>query len=128
MKRITPPHSYFTRLLCFLLAFFFLNFSIDPADANPDSVPEDLSYNDIESFAELVAEEWMNISNAFAEHEERDGEEGGSFDFSKEFFSQPPLLQVKTPLHALLESKFHLPADRFCASLNADVVSPPPRG
>jgi hypothetical protein len=65
------------------MAFYFLNFSIDSKDANPDYVPEDLSFNDIESVTEFFAEVVLNHVNAFQEHDERDNDDGGSVDFFK---------------------------------------------
>ncbi len=44
----------FCRILCCILALHLLNYSIDPQD--PEFVPEDISFNEIESIAELVAE------------------------------------------------------------------------
>src|SRR5689334_12178576 len=63
---------YYVRVACFLLAVHFLNFSIDPVDLHPNTVPEDFSVNDIESFTELVAEDVLGYEDCFAEHEEAD--------------------------------------------------------
>jgi len=64
------------KMVWLLLAIHILNASIDPPDAHPQSEPEDLSYNEIESFAELVAEDMMDIENAMPEHDEQDNDDG----------------------------------------------------
>jgi hypothetical protein len=42
------------------------------------AAPEALSFNDIESVAELVLENWLGIKNTLSEHDESDQEEGYS--------------------------------------------------
>ena len=64
------------RILCVVMALHILNFSIDAPDPEPAGQPENLSYNDIESVTELVAEQWLKIDNAFPEHDEADDEDG----------------------------------------------------
>jgi hypothetical protein len=69
--------GYITRILYFSLALHFFNLSIDSKDKHHESIPEDLSFNDIESLAEFFAEVIFHQHNAFEEHDERDHEIGG---------------------------------------------------
>lgn len=128
MKFSSVRNSIVVRLLCLLLAGLFLNFSVDPRDADPDSVPEDLSINDIESFAELLAEVVFEWNNAFEEHDERDGDDGDMLDIAKEFVGPNDLaVSIKRPFHWTKTDK-HIPRSVFLPSLCADVTSPPPKG
>jgi hypothetical protein len=67
---------YLTRILCFSLALHFFNLSIDSRDKHPESIPEDLSFNDIESLAEFFVEIILGETNTFKEHDESDNEIG----------------------------------------------------
>jgi len=129
MNSQRSPFRVFSRILCFALALYFLNFSIDTRDANPDSIPEDLSINDIESVAEFLAEEVMEFQNAFEEHDERDADEGGMFDFSKEvFYSGMNRIEVEVPFQALVDTTFFIPSGPSLSFLSREVIAPPPRG
>lgn len=70
MQRIRQ--HFLTRILCGLVAAIILNICVDAPDLYDDSVPEDLSYNDIESVAEWVVEDFLHIENAFPEHDDND--------------------------------------------------------
>lgn len=58
-------------LVLFVVAVIF-NLSIDPPDREAPGMPEDLSVNEIESFVELVAEQWLAIEDFLPEHDESD--------------------------------------------------------
>jgi hypothetical protein len=118
---------YVQRLAALLMALYLFNFSIDTRDANPDHVAEDLSFNDIESVFEFSVECILGIHNAVAEHDERDQDHAGSFDFSKIFYScAVTRVQATQPrfLHLLYQGISP------CESTPSPVVeinSPPPR-
>jgi hypothetical protein len=96
MKLHEQEISVVNRVPCFLLAVYLFNFSIDSRDAHPDSVAEDLSINDIESVYEFLTEHVLGIENAVEEHDERDQDDGGSFEFKKFFLSfRISVVQVK---------------------------------
>lgn len=61
-----------SRLLCLLVAAIILNLSVDTPDLYDDSVPEDLNYNDIETFVEWGLEVVAGIDNAIEEHDDDD--------------------------------------------------------
>ena len=109
------------------MAVYLFNFSIDCRDANPDTIAEDLSINDIESFYEFLAEGLLGVENAVEEHDERDQEDGGSFEFKKFFFT--PLvskIQVTAPIYI---NKLYSSID-YCEPLAMrikEINSPPPR-
>jgi hypothetical protein len=66
----TIRHHFIFRTLWGFMALYLLNFSVDMSDLRPWTSPEDLSVNDIESVAELVAEFFFGFDNAFAENDE----------------------------------------------------------
>jgi hypothetical protein len=69
MKKIR--HLKIFRFAWIVMAIHILNFSIDPPDVNQD-IPEDLSYNEIESITEWIAENVLQITDAFPEHDDDD--------------------------------------------------------
>ena len=73
------------RLFWLFMAVHIFNCSVDTPDAKPDYVPEDLTYNDMESVVEIVLENVLDIKDAIAEHDENDTEEGNSFNIKKDF-------------------------------------------
>ncbi|HZY82751.1 MAG TPA: hypothetical protein VFE50_24680 [Cyclobacteriaceae bacterium] len=121
-------NSFISRILCLLLAVFFLNFSVDSRDADPDSVPEDLSINDIESLAELLAEVVFEWNDAFEEYDERDSDEGGMLDITIEFLGPNDFsISIKCPFDWTKTDK-HIPHSVVLPSPSEDVTSPPPKG
>ena len=71
-------------ILNLMLAFLLLNFSIDPLDK---SRSEDLSINEIESFAELLFENIFENGNMFIETDEGDDNSGQREGAHKYLFS-----------------------------------------
>lgn len=78
-------NNIISRIFCFLLALHIFNVSVDMPDAQPDYVSEDLTFNDQESFVELVLEKVLGIDNAVAEHDEADETNSQNFEMSKDF-------------------------------------------
>ncbi len=120
-------HHIALRFFCFLMALHILNCSADAPDLNPEWVPEDLSYNDIETIAELVVEHVWGIENAFPEHDENDSHVHFLKKLGSGHFYLPPvspkilLLPPSPPCHRACfcetqEASQHLP----------EVNSPPP--
>ncbi|MCU0436556.1 MAG: hypothetical protein MUC49_01495 [Raineya sp.] len=107
-----------------------LNFSIDSPDNHSDDIPEDLSYNDIESFFEMFVENILGCENAIEEHDEDDTETGGSVDISKiVFFSD--FQHVKTPnlknRYLYTISKITIYQDNFSINFHPEIIPPPPK-
>lgn len=117
------------RLVCLMLAFHIFNFSVDTPDAKPDYIPEDLTYNDIESVAELVLEKVLNIENAIAEHDENDTEDGNSFDLKKDFVYY---LRTKIENDKIFDNGLHIIAstdydEQYSSQFHPEIVPPPPK-
>ena len=120
-------HVNLTRLVCLLLALHFLNLSIDSRDPNPDAIPEDLSFNDIESVTEFFAEIVLNRVNAFAEHDERDINDGGAADFHK-FYCASSTTEIEIhSLSPLCVPQFQIRNVGRIESMMGNVSVPPPK-
>lgn len=65
-------HHFLVRFLCGLVAAIILNFAVDAPDLYDNHIPEDLSYNDIESVVEWVLESVLQIEDAVVEHDDND--------------------------------------------------------
>lgn len=117
-----------TRIICGLLSIYFLNVSIDTADVAPDHIAEDLAINDIESIAEFVTEEVLDLTNAFSEHDEHDSDDKGTSDSAR-------LLYCYTAPHTLLrphverqpDNRTLNPVRSSVSARSVDVASPPPK-
>lgn len=110
------------------MALYILNFSVDAPDGQSDHQPEDLSINDMESIAEIVLEEWMEIENAVPEHDESDANDGTmAFKKSFDFFC---VEFKKTSKHAsafLLKSGFHHYRNKLHPQFSPEFTPPPPQ-
>lgn len=73
--KLLREHIIF-RFLWVVLALHILNVSVDTPDAQPDNIREDFSFNDMESIAEIILEQVLNIDNAIPEHDESDNDNG----------------------------------------------------
>jgi len=71
------------KILWLAMALLIFNCSVDTPDPQSENVPEDLSYNDMESVVEIVLEEVLDIENAIAEHDDTDTGEGSGFEIKK---------------------------------------------
>lgn len=67
-------HNITVRFLWGFMGLYFLNISVDTVDANPNHIPEDLSFNDQESIVEIVVEQVLGYENAIEEHDDTDTE------------------------------------------------------
>ncbi|MCU0443599.1 MAG: hypothetical protein MUE85_01680 [Microscillaceae bacterium] len=81
------------RILCFVVIFQLLNFSIDAPDAQPDYLPENLAINDIESIVELVLEDFLGLEDAISEQDEPDEDNNSPLNKKTEFLHQKDLFQ-----------------------------------
>ncbi len=57
------------------MGIYLLNISVDPADPNPNYIPEDLSFNDQESMVEIVLEKILGFEDAISEYDDHDTED-----------------------------------------------------
>ena len=57
------------------MGFYLLNISVDTADAGPEYIAEDLSFNDQESIVEIMVEQILGFEDAFKEYDDLDPED-----------------------------------------------------
>jgi len=126
MQRIRQ--HFLSRFFCGLVAAIILNFSVDVPDLHDDSVPEDLSYNDIESVAEWVCEDVLDIENAFSEHDEDDESHPLKVEKTVQLFFERPtaLLYIKHPIVETFEAKHNLGYTNFYSHNALDELIQPP--
>ena len=75
------------RLLWLVMAIHIFNCSVDNPDPMPNSYPEDLSINEMESVLEIILEQLCGIENAIVEYDENDAEERSTADSMKKLFN-----------------------------------------
>ncbi len=103
-----------------------LNFSVDSRDASADDVAEDLSFNDIESAYEFIAEAVLGFENAVEEHDECDHDGGSTLEWEKVYLN--PQLSYQ-PVVAFVSDTYHRHHHlQHLSSLSLDIDGPPPRG
>ena len=117
------------RLLWLFMAVHILNFSVDTPDAQPDYVPEDLSYNDMESVVEIMLEKVFDFKDAIAEHDENDTEDGNSFDLKKEivYYHQTKVENNNIfvfGLHIIASTNYE---EQYSSQFHPEIVPPPPK-
>jgi hypothetical protein len=113
------------------MAFHVLNCSVDAPDAMPESVAEDLSYNDIESVIELVVEQVLGYENAIAEYDDNDTDSNGGLEIKKSlsYFILPlPPLQIR-PKNTVPGENIAViwEVDGYYDQFNHTPVVPPPQ-
>ncbi|MFY7998720.1 MAG: hypothetical protein ACOVSW_08975 [Candidatus Kapaibacteriota bacterium] len=118
-------HHIIYRLLSVVMALHILNLSVDAVDALPSSIPEDLSFNEIESVVEFILEDVLHIENALPEHDEHD-EAAEITKTSVEFIALPQQISLR-----YVESRdpdiFFSLAEILIAPPTLDILSPPPK-
>lgn len=70
------------------LALYIFNLSADAPDFYFESIPEDLTYNEQESFVEILVEKVLGFEDAIAEYDDNDDTQESALkkNFSLEFF------------------------------------------
>lgn len=123
-------NQIFFKYFWVFMAIHILNCSIDSPDAHPESVAEDLSFNDIESISELVIEHFLGFENAIAEHDEQDNADGYSFEFVKillYFHATTLRIFQKVIEPSLIDKVIISYAIIYHSQFHPDIVSPPPQ-
>ncbi len=113
----------------FVLALHILNCSVDTADAQPENVPEDLSYNDMESVVEILLEQVLGIDNAIAETDDADTDAGGTFSIKKgvDFsYHQSPIKSLFC-YNSIAISKHILYKENYSKQFHPELTPPPPK-
>lgn len=112
-----------------MLALHIFNCSIDAPDIGQLNAPEDISYNDIESIAEMVIEKVFLFDNVVKEHDEHDSGSGAELNMKKglDFFVH----QLKIPVALAVPSDFKSDYPDFhCLGIPefvSDLCPPPPK-
>ena len=111
------------------MAVHIFNCSVDTPDAQPDYVPEGLTYNDIESVMEVLLEKVFDIQDAIAEHDENDADDGGSFEIKKPFsffyHTKIKIDQVFDNGLSVIVSNNYL--EQISSQFHPEIVPPPPK-
>ncbi|WP_072862493.1 hypothetical protein [Arenibacter palladensis] len=118
------------KLFWFLMALHILNLSVDVQDPQPEGVPEDLSYNDMESVVEIILEQVLGIENAIPEYEEDDS--GHNVIVKSNF--QPIFYQQQLAMDFMLDNgdiaikhNMFLYFDNYSEQFHPEIVPPPPK-
>lgn len=110
------------------MALYLLNISVDPADPNPDHIPEDLSFNDQESIVELVVEKVLGFEDAIKEYDDHDTE-----NHSKKKNVKVDLVVHESKKYTCTHhqptqrKKYHLYDGSRLSNGFKEIVSPPPK-
>jgi hypothetical protein len=117
------------RLFWLFMAVHIFNFSVDTPDAQPDYVPEDLTFNDMESVVEIILEKVLNIENAIAEYDEKDTADGSSFEIKKPFsFFLQTNIKIDQVFHnkqtVVVQTNY---VEQFSSQFHPEIVPPPPK-
>ena len=117
------------RLFWLFMAAHIFNCSVDTPDAQPDYIPEDLSYNDMESVAEIILEKVLSIKDAVAEHEENDEQESNNFSLKKDFSFHDSnrieyIIFFDYGLHIVSSTNYD---EQYSSQFHPEIVPPPPK-
>lgn len=124
-KRLNTGFSH--RIVPFLLALYLFNLSIDPRDPQAESISENLSVNDIESFCELILETVIGIDNAVPEHEEHDTDTNRVNHEFRLFFSCSIDFINSERTYLLTDTFRFAPVEKSPVSTLIEIESPPPQ-
>ncbi|MDJ1481093.1 hypothetical protein QNI16_11410 [Cytophagaceae bacterium YF14B1] len=114
-----------------LMALWVLNFSIDSPDAYVGNSQvlqlgqEDLSVNDIESFTELIVENFLGHKNAIPEQDEAD--EHSDIQKIVDYVSIVPAFVIKPESGAEIPMLLTVYQERRYLDHQPDTISPPPK-
>ncbi len=117
----------FYRILCWVLALHLLNYSIDPRDPDPIDIPENFSYHEIESIAELVLEVVFGLEGAFDDFDEHDTDNGDNIDAFKFICSTRSSSAIHHSMF-LLDRKWSMVDDNQPPWPSIGIFVPPPKG
>lgn len=112
------------------MALHILNCSVDAPDFSPEDVPEDLSYNDMESVAEIILEKFFDFENAIIEQEENDSDQGSGLNIKKgsDFFLFHNLITFRAIHIAVKTFEPVTYKDQYSGQFHPEITPPPPKG
>ena len=117
------------RCLWFVLALHIFNCSVDTPDPQSDNVPEDLTYNDMESVVEIVLEQVLDINNAIAEKDDTDTDGDNGLNLKKELDFSYHQSSLKTLFcnTSIVVCKHALYKDKYSEQFHPELTPPPPK-
>lgn len=126
---MNPSFSHIIhKFIAIFLALNFLNNCVDSVDPISHGMIEDLSYNDIESVTELIAEIIFVFDNASIELEDNDaGNDGANLKEEIEYHVQHKYHPTKP--HSIIEIEkcnTKIPDD-YSQQYHPEVTPPPPK-
>lgn len=113
----------------FLMALHILNLSVDSPDPRPDYIPEDLSFNDMESIVEIVLEQMLDIEDAVPETDDDDTSRSllVKTNFQPVYYQQQIDIQFKFDGQIAISNKSFFYYNAYSEQFHSEVVPPPPK-
>lgn len=120
-------HTALGKLFWLFMSLHILNLSVDAPDLFPESVPEDLVYNDMESIVEIVLEKILCIDDAIAEVDDDDSNQGilTNVHFVPLCFFNALSTELRLQNNALSEGLLSY-VEPFTSQYAPEIVPPPP--
>ena len=119
------------KILWFVMALHILNVSVDPPDLLPYYVPEDLTYNEMESIVEIVLEQIFGLENAVPEHEDDDTNQGLLTKTISAlpivYFNENQRIIIDILINCLKLSKSFFYHSKFGEPFHPEIIPPPPK-
>lgn len=117
------------RVLWLVMALHIFNCSVDTPDPQPDNVPEDLTYNDMESVVEIVLEQVLDINNAIAEKDDTDtdGDIGLHLKKGLDFSYHQSALKTLFCKTSIVVCKHALYKEKYSEQFHPELTPPPPK-
>lgn len=112
-----------------LMTAIFINNSVDPVDPNGDWVAEDLSVNEMETIAEIVAEHLLDIEDCFKETNDDDPDSSTAVKVLKDVSQYVPVKITAPKLGLALADALPTPDyfKRFNSQFISEINAPPPK-
>lgn len=116
------------RVFWFIMGLILLNLSVDPPDGHPESIAEDLDYNDMESIVEIVLEQVLDIEDAIPEQEDDDTTQGLLTHIFQPVFCQQQF-DYSVLFHDNFIEKKHISfyKDKYFKQFQPEITTPPPK-
>ena len=117
------------KFLWIALALHIFNCSVDNPDPQPESVPEDLTYNDMESIVEIVLEKVLDIDNAIVERDDTDTDHDNGFSLKKrlDFSCHSFVCNSLFCNTEIVVCKHALHKEKYSEQFHPELISPPPK-
>lgn len=121
-------NSAFIRILWGVMGIYLLNISVDTADPQPEHIPEDLSFNDQESFIEIIVEQVLGYENAIKEYDDHDTEEHNKKKNLKiDLMSKVSNMTELSPAKFILINQNYTDNEALSKNPFLEIDSPPPK-